>query len=61
MRAALAAELDASENEADFGRARAAAAAAFLAEGACEDALYQALHARADTTDAVREALSLLQ
>jgi hypothetical protein len=58
---AVAAELDASENEEDFRRARAAAAAAFLAEGAYEDALYEALHACADPTEAVREALLLFR
>jgi hypothetical protein len=56
----LAAELDASEVEADFRRARAAAAAQFLLRAAYEDALYEALHARRSIDEAVREALDAL-
>jgi hypothetical protein len=53
----LAAHLDGSDNEVDFRRARAAAAVVFFSEAAYEDALYEALHARADIAHAVQEAL----
>jgi hypothetical protein len=56
MQDALVDELDTSADEADFRRARAAAAARFLRQAAYEDALYEALHARPSTRDAVREA-----
>ena len=58
-REALAARLDSSDDEADFRRARAAAAAVFLRRGAYEDAFYEALHARADPPAAVQEAIAL--
>jgi hypothetical protein len=57
---AVAAQLDSSDDEADFRRARAAAAAVWLREAAYEDALYEALHARADMSAAVHEAISLI-
>lgn len=56
----LVAKLDASEVEADFRRARAGAAVQFLRRAAYEDALYEALHARRDTAEAVGEALDAL-
>jgi hypothetical protein len=57
---ALLAERDTSEDEADFGRARAVAAVAFLGQARYEDGVYEALHARARTSDAVQEALDHL-
>ena len=58
---AVVAELDASEDESDFRRARAASAAAYLRDAAYEDALYEALHAHRDISDAVADALNLLR
>ena len=58
---AVIAELDASEDESDFRRARAGSAAAHLRGAAYEDALYEALHAHCDIPDAVAEALNLLR
>ena len=49
--------LDASDDEDDFRRARAATAARFLRAEALEDALYEALHARRAVDAAVDEAL----
>ena len=59
-RDALLAELDTSEDEANFRRARAVAAVTFLGQDAYEDALYEALHARANTSDAAPETLDHL-
>ena len=56
----LAAELDSSDVDVDFRRARAAAAVQFLRRAAYEDALYEALHARRGIEEAVREALDAL-
>jgi hypothetical protein len=53
-------ELDASEDEADFRRARATSAALFLRAGAYDDALYEAPHARRDIPEAVSEAVAEL-
>ena len=49
--------LDASEDEDDFRRARAASSAQFMRAEALEDALYEALHARRAVDAAVDEAL----
>jgi hypothetical protein len=57
---ALVAELDASDDEADFRRARAGAAVEYLRRAAYEDALYEALHARHGIAEAVSEALDAL-
>jgi hypothetical protein len=48
--------LDTSDDDVDFRKARAVAAACFLRDGAYEDALYEALHAHPDVLDAVRAA-----
>jgi hypothetical protein len=53
-------ELDASDVEADFRRARAGAAVEFLRQAAYEDALYEALHSRRGVAEAVHEALQAL-
>jgi hypothetical protein len=58
---ALVAELDASEDMSDFPRARAASAAEYLRGAAYEDALYEALHAHHDISNAVADALNLLR
>ena len=58
---ALLARLDASQDESDFRRARAVAAAALLRQGAYEDALYEAVHASPDQGGAVERALSLIR
>lgn len=49
--------LDASEDESDFRRARAATAEQAMRARALEDALYEALHARGSVETAVDEAL----
>ena len=58
---AVVADVDASGDDRDFRRARAASAAEHLRLSAYEDALYEALHAHADVRVAVAEALSMLR
>jgi hypothetical protein len=58
---ALIEELDASEDNRDFRRARAASAEQFLRRGAYVDALYEALHARRLISKAVQEARDTLR
>jgi hypothetical protein len=57
----LVEELDASEDERAFRRARAASAEQFLRRDSYEDALYEAVHARRLVPAAVQEAREALR
>ena len=54
-------ELDASEDDRSFRRARAVTAARFLRRNAFEDALYESIHARSSVLEAVDDALEALR